>query len=102
RPGRDVFRIAEAVAADGDGELGDDAGRGDAADLSRPAFGEPEGAVRPGRDARRRAADAGDGELVRDRPVDGDAADLVRTGLGEPEGAVRAGGDVVGTTPGPG
>ena len=47
----------------GNRELGDDAGRRDPADLVASTFGEPEVAVRAGRDADGLAAGRGDGEL---------------------------------------
>ena len=60
---------------------------------SPPRIGEPERAVRPGRDAQR-ALDAGVGEIG-DGAVRGDAADRAVSSIGEPEGAVRPGRDAL-------
>ena len=64
-------------------------------------FGEPEVAVRAGRDAGGSAAGRGDRELG-DDAGGGDPADLVASGLGEPEVAVGAGRDAVGRAAGGG
>src|SRR5437870_3807666 len=65
----------------------------DSPDLVAAEFGEPEVAVRPGGDARRRAAVGGwDGEHA-DNSRGRDPTDLVVAEFGEPEVAVRSGGD---------
>src|SRR6266568_210725 len=63
------------------GELGDTACRGDAPDLVPKVFGEPQIAIRPGRDADGEATLRGDGELS-DEARGGDAPDVVRTDFG--------------------
>ncbi len=76
------------------GELGDTACRGDAPDLVPKVFGEPQIAIRPGRDADGEATLRGDGELS-DEARGSDAPDVVRTDFGEPEVAIRPGGDAL-------
>src|SRR6266702_3663930 len=72
------------------GELGDTACRGDAPDLVRKVFGEPQIAIRPGGDALGAAIGRGDGESGEAAPG-GDAPDVVRTVSGEPEVAIWPG-----------
>ena len=80
-PGDDARRLA---VGRGNGELGEDACRGNPPDLVAGRFGEPEGAVRAGGDARRLAVGRGNGELGEDARRS-DAADLVSGALSEPE-----------------
>src|SRR5438132_9640142 len=59
------------------------------ADLVGVVFGEPDVAVRAGRDGVRPAVGRGD-RVLRNPAVQSDAPDLVRVALGEPEGTVAA------------
>lgn len=72
--------------------FGDHALGGDAPDFIGLLFGEPQVAIRSGRDAVRSAADTGveaRGDRILDnRPTGSDSADLARLDLGKPQRSV--------------